>query len=138
MTSRKVRFFFLLLCACGLAALASCRAPLEEPADTATRWNFDADIEGWWLVDYDSNSVNPYSDLYWSTAEGSPAAGALRIVADFTKAGSWVSVVAPIVEDPLVAGTDLTGKKFTVRVKTTDNITTQAVYFGSSGNSGNS
>lgn len=133
MTSRKVRFFFLLLGACALAALISC--PVPEPADTATRWNFDADEEGWSFVSFDSNpmSLNQESQLDWSATEGSPGMGCLKIVAPFSDDAQYFTVVAPIVADPITAGTYLSGKKLTVRVRAADYPAANAWIFSNTG-----
>ena len=132
MVSMQYRFLFLLLCACGFAALVSC--PVSRPPDPDPQWTFDAGIEAWWLVGYDDLSVNSVSTLSWSDTEGSPGAGALEILADFTKPGGHVSVVAPIAGESLIGpGMDLTGKKLTVRVKTSDPITANAFIFSNSG-----
>ncbi len=77
MVSMKYRFLFLLLCACGIAALVSC--PVSTPPDPDPQWTFASGIEDWWLVPYDGNvmNVNENATLSWAGTEGSPATGCL-------------------------------------------------------------
>ena len=99
-------------------SVVSCVLPEEEIPDADPHhWTFDADVEGWSLVLYDAASVNSISTLSWTAAEGSPGAGCLKIVAPFTTAWQYVSVIAPIVADPFDSGIDLTGKKLIARVR---------------------
>jgi len=54
-------------------------------------------------------------------------------VAQFDADGQYVTAVAPIVEDPLVAGTDLSGKKFTIQIRTVASFTALAWIFSNTG-----
>jgi hypothetical protein len=127
----KHRYGFLLLCACGLAALVSC--PVSPPPDTALRWTFAAGMEGWLkAVDTYEKCVNGLSTLSWENTEGSPGAGCLKIEAPFSASAQYVSVIAPIVADPLTAGMDLSGKKLTVRVRSVGYFNALAVIFSAS------
>ena len=84
----KHRYWFLLLCAFGLAALVS--YPVSPPPDTALRWTFAAGMEGWLkAVDSDFRCVNIPSLLSWESTEGSPSAGCLKIAAPFTQNGQY-------------------------------------------------
>lgn len=107
-----------MLVALFLASALSCRPPQEVPPDTDPHhWTFETSVEDWSLVLYDGASVNSQSELSWTESEGSPQVGCLKIVAPFTTTWQYVSVVAPIVADPFTAGIDLTGRKFSVRVR---------------------
>ena len=76
------------------------------PADTGGTappppegWTFDADVEGW-TRPADPGSVNSAAVLSWIHMQGSPAFGALKIVAPLAAPNQYVSVVAPITPDP--------------------------------------
>jgi hypothetical protein len=132
MVSRMSRFGLLLLCTCGVAALVSCPSSPPPDPDPDPQWTFASDVEGWsFPFDPDVRCVNPTSILSWLGTQGSPGAGCLKIEASFDTDGEYVSVVAPIVEDPLTAGTDLSTKEFTVKVQSVD-IPVLAVIFAAS------
>jgi hypothetical protein len=135
MISNGVSSASFVLVAASLLCAVSCAAPETgpEPGTTGSEWNFAVDTQGWTLVLYDANSENTHAVLSWSSTEGSPDAGALQIVVPFEKASQYVSVVAPIVPDPLSAGIDLGGRKFSVRVRSSASFTGGALIFTNSG-----
>ena len=130
MVSMKSRSLFLLLCACGVAALVSC--PVSTPPDPDPQWTFDAGIEDWYLVPYAfPDNVNGRATLSWSNTEGSPDAGSLQIVVRFDSTTEDITVVVPFAD--LTTGTDLSGKKFTVQVMTSNCPAADAWIFSNTG-----